>query len=75
MADNHLPEAIDLLKLNVQIYPDSSNAYDSLGDAYMKSGQKELAIESYTKSLEKDPTNDNAKEKLKQLEANAPAAK
>jgi Tfp pilus assembly protein PilF len=41
----------------------------------MKSGQKELAIESYTKSLEKDPTNDNAKEKLKQLEANAPAAK
>jgi tetratricopeptide (TPR) repeat protein len=48
MADNHLPEAIDLLKLNVQIYPGSGNAYDRLGEAYMESGQKQLAIESYT---------------------------
>jgi dienelactone hydrolase/predicted negative regulator of RcsB-dependent stress response len=75
MSDNHLPEAIDLLKLNVQIYPDSGNAYESLGEAYMKSGQKQLAIESYTKSLEKDPTNENAKQKLKELEASTPPAK
>jgi dienelactone hydrolase len=69
MADSHLPEAIDLFKLNVQIYPESGNAFDSLGEAYMKSGQKQLAIESYRKSLEKDPTNANAEEKLKELEA------
>ena len=75
MADSHLPEAIDLFKLNVQIYLDSGNAFDSLGEAYMKSGQKQLAIESYGKSLEKDPTNANAKEKLKELEANAPPVK
>src|SRR5579871_1241607 len=75
MADNHLSEALDLFKLNVQIYPESSNAFDSLGEAYMKSGQKQLAIESYAKSLEKDPTNANAKEKLKELEANAPLIK
>jgi tetratricopeptide (TPR) repeat protein len=75
MADSHLPEAIDLFKLNVQIYPDSGNAFDSLGEAYMKSGQKQLATESYGKSLEKDPTNVNAKEKLKELEANAPPVK
>lgn len=75
ITDNHLPEAIDLLKLNVQIYPDSGNAYDSLGEAYMRSGQKQLAIESYKKSLEKDPTNENAKQKLKELEAISPAAK
>jgi dienelactone hydrolase/predicted negative regulator of RcsB-dependent stress response len=75
MAGNHLPEAIDLFKLNVQIYPDSGNAFDSLGEAYMRSGQKQLAVESYKTSLEKDPSNQNAKEKLKELEANAPPAK
>jgi tetratricopeptide (TPR) repeat protein len=68
ITDNHLSEAIALLKLNVQIYPDSSASYASLGDAYMQSGQKQLAIGSYKKSLEKDPANEMAKEKLKDLE-------
>ena len=68
MGDNHLPEAIDLFKLNVKIYPDSGNVYDSLGEAYMKSGQKQLAIDNYKKSLEKDPSNDNARQKLKELQ-------
>jgi tetratricopeptide (TPR) repeat protein len=75
MNDNNLPEAISLLKLNAQSYPDSGNVYDSLGEAYMKSGQKQLAIENYKKSLEKDPSNDNAQQKLKDLEGSTPAAK
>jgi cytochrome c-type biogenesis protein CcmH/NrfG len=58
----------------VQVFPSSSNAYDSLGEAYTKAGQKQLAIDSYKKSLELNPANDNAKEKLKMLET-APAAK
>jgi tetratricopeptide (TPR) repeat protein len=69
MEKNHLTEATELLKLNVQVFPSSSNAYDSLGEAYMKAGQKQLAIDNYKKSLELDPDNDNAKEKLKTLEA------
>jgi len=71
MVDNHFAEAINLLKLNVQLYPDSGDVYDSLGEAYMRSGQRELAIDNYKKSLEKDPTNENAKDKLKELEAGA----
>ncbi|WP_353072779.1 tetratricopeptide repeat protein [Tunturiibacter gelidoferens] len=67
MTDGHLPEAIDIFKLNVKNYPDSGNTYDSLGEAYMRSGQKQLAIESYNKSLEKDPSNSNATRKLKEL--------
>jgi tetratricopeptide (TPR) repeat protein len=74
MSDNHLREAIELFKLNVQINPESGNALDSLGEAYMKSGQKQLAIESYKKSLEKDPSNENAKQKLKDLGGDTPAA-
>jgi tetratricopeptide (TPR) repeat protein len=65
--DGHLPEAIDVLKLELQIYPDSSDAYDSLGDAYQKSGQNQLAIENYQKALEKNPDNSDAKEKLAAL--------
>jgi hypothetical protein len=33
----------------------------------MQSGQKQLAIENYNKSLAKDPTNDNARQKLQEL--------
>jgi tetratricopeptide (TPR) repeat protein len=72
MERNHLPEATEILKLNVQVFPGSSNAYDSLGKAYMKAGQKQLAIDNYKKSLELNPDNDNAKEKLKVLDT-APA--
>ncbi|UCE19383.1 MAG: alpha/beta fold hydrolase [Gemmatimonadota bacterium] len=60
-------EAIELFKLNVLAYPESANTYDSLGEAYMVDGDKELAIQNYNKSLELDPNNKNAIEKLKQL--------
>ena len=69
ITDNHLPEAIALLKLDVQIYPGSGGSYYSLGEAYAKSGQKQLALESYKKSLEKDPNNDDTKQKIKDLQA------
>ena len=57
-----------MFKLNVGLHPDSGNAYDSLAEAYMRSGQKDLAIENYNKSLEKNPKNEHARDKLKELE-------
>ncbi len=75
ISDNHLTEAIDIFKLNVKNYPDSANTYDSLGEAYMKSGEKQRAIDSYKKSLEKDPSNDNARQKLKELGEDSPGPK
>jgi hypothetical protein len=45
MADYHLPEAIAVLKLNVHNCPDSGDVYDSLADACMRSGRKQLAID------------------------------
>lgn len=64
-----LPEAIALFKLNVEFYPESWNAYDSLGEAYMNNGDKELAIASYKKSLALNPKNAGGAEMLKKLEA------
>ncbi|HMQ70473.1 MAG TPA: FKBP-type peptidyl-prolyl cis-trans isomerase [Ignavibacteria bacterium] len=60
-------EAIEILKLNVQSYPNSSNVYDSLGEAYMINGDTNEAIENYKKSLELNPANKNAEEMLKKL--------
>jgi tetratricopeptide (TPR) repeat protein len=68
MAQNKLAEAIAILKLNVELYPKSSNVYDSLGEAYMRNGDKEPAIVNYKKSLELDPRNANAVEMLKKLQ-------
>ncbi len=61
-------DAIAIFKLNIEEYPKSSNAYDSLGEAYSKNSQKDLAIENYRKAIELDPKNQNAVEKLKGLE-------
>jgi CubicO group peptidase (beta-lactamase class C family) len=53
-------EAIEIFKLNVQVYPQGANTYDSLGEAYMTHGDKDLAITNYKKSLELDPKNTGA---------------
>ena len=47
--------------------PQSANAYDSLGEAYMKAGDNEKAIKNYKKSLELNPENNNAKKMLEKL--------
>jgi tetratricopeptide (TPR) repeat protein len=61
------PEAIEIFKLNVEAYPQGFNAYDSLAEAYMMRGDKDLAIANYKKSLELNPQNTNAADKLKSL--------
>jgi len=60
-------DAILVFRRNVEVYPQSSNVYDSLGEAYVKIGQKDLAIQNYEKSLQLDPKNQNAVEELKKL--------
>lgn len=63
-------DAIEIFKLIVEAYPKSANAYDSLAEAYMNDGNKELAIKNYKKSLELNPKNVGAKKNLKELEEN-----
>ena len=62
-------EAIELLKLNVKLYPTSWNAYDSLGEAYLKAGNTELAVQNYAKSVELNPKNETGIAALKKLKA------
>ncbi len=67
MGAGKLKEAIEVFKLNVEMYPNSANVYDSLGEAYMNKGDKNNAVKNYKKSLELNPNNDNAREMLKKL--------
>jgi len=62
-----LREAIQVFELNADGNPNSSNAFDSLGEAYMDLGDKERAITSYQKALELNPDNKNADEMLRKL--------
>ena len=62
-----MKEALAIFKLNIELFPSSANAYDSLGEAYMTIGNKELAIKNYKKSVELDPNNANGFKMLEQL--------
>jgi imidazolonepropionase-like amidohydrolase len=67
MSMKRIKEAIQILKLNADAYPQSANVYDSLGEAYLNDGDNRLAAENYAKSLQLDPENHGTMEKLKQL--------
>ncbi|MGH1366399.1 MAG: serine hydrolase [Calditrichia bacterium] len=59
--------AIAVFKLNVEVHPDASNPYDSLGEAYMAAGQNDLAIVNYKKALELNPGMGSAISALEKL--------
>ena len=69
IAMKKYPDAIAVFRLSTEMYPQSYNTYDSLAEAYMDNGSKNLAIQNYRKSLELNPRNTNAVEKLKLLSA------
>jgi tetratricopeptide (TPR) repeat protein len=68
--EKRFAQAIEIFKLNVEAYPTSANAYDSLGEAYMLSGNKEMAIKFYEKSVELNPNNQSGIEALRKLKGN-----
>lgn len=67
LQEGKTKDAIELFKLNTIAYPDSWNVFDSLGEAYLKDGQIDLAVINYEKSLELDPNNQNARNVLKEI--------
>jgi dienelactone hydrolase len=79
MQSGHIKASLEILKLNAAAFPSSPNVYDSLGDAYLADGQKDLARENAKKALDllpsdtadnrqtKDGIRASAEAKLKQL--------
>lgn len=67
MQRKKLDEALEVLQMNTKLYPDSANAYDSLGDAYLSKGDKEMAKANFEMALKKDPNFTASKAKLDKL--------
>lgn len=63
-----LKDAVEIFKLNVEMFPKSSNSYDSLGETYLELGEKDLALTSYKKAIELNPANANAVRIVNKLE-------
>ena len=64
----NVSEAIEVYKLNVEAFPRSFSVFNSLGEAYMKNGDKINAKKNFEKSLELNPQNGNARKILEQLQ-------
>jgi tetratricopeptide (TPR) repeat protein len=60
-------EAITVLKLTAERYPDDWRSHNNLAFAYMTAGEIELAVKSYRKVLELDPGNQNALKAIREL--------
>jgi len=67
LRKGEVPAALQLFRLNVDLFPHSYNVYDSYGESLMVNDQIELAIENYKKSLELNPNNKNAERVIQVL--------
>jgi predicted alpha/beta superfamily hydrolase len=67
LRSGNIDEAIVIFKHNIVNFPNSYNVYDSMGEAYIKKGDKTMAIKYYEKSLQLNPHNEEAKAILRKL--------
>ena len=68
IGNNMIDRSIELFTFMVEEFPQSAAAHDCLAEAYMKAGNKALAIENCEKSLELNPSNEKARRMLEQLQ-------
>jgi len=69
LQNGNISDALEFFKLAVELYPGSSNVYDSYGEALLTNGDTAQAIFNYKKSLELNTDNTNAAQVLEKLKA------
>jgi CubicO group peptidase (beta-lactamase class C family) len=67
MAKGKNQEAKEIFRLNVHLFPESGNTYDSYGEVLLKLGEKNKAIDMYKKAVALDPGNEHGKNVLAKL--------
>lgn len=68
LESNQIDAAIQLFTVNVKLFPDKANCYDSLAEAYLKNGDRTKAKKYYEKVLELEPENKRAREIINEIE-------
>ncbi|MEZ0469790.1 alpha/beta hydrolase-fold protein [Luteimonas salinilitoris] len=59
-----IDDAIETSRINVSNFPTNARAHSDLGDAYLRKGDRAVAIASYAKAVELAPDNESMKAKL-----------
>jgi glyoxylase-like metal-dependent hydrolase (beta-lactamase superfamily II) len=68
LRQEEIENAVAMFKINVHLYPESWNVYDSLGEALLEAGRTEEAVAMYEKSITLNPENTHGKEVLAKIE-------
>jgi len=61
-------EAIAVFELNTRQFPNAYNAWDSLGEAHLASGNLDAALESYRRSVELNPDHRRGRMMVQRIE-------
>nr|WP_315159255.1 S41 family peptidase [uncultured Flavobacterium sp.] len=67
LQEKSLDDALIVFQENVKLFPNDSNSWDSLGEAYFANHDKENALKSYKKALELNPNSESAKAMIQKL--------
>ncbi len=67
LRDDRLADALNLFEFNIQLFPDSWNAFDSYGEALLQAADTTQSVTMYERSLELNPYNGNARTVLERL--------
>ncbi len=59
--------ALQVFAINTRVFPQSANAWDSLGEALLAAGRREESIAAYRRAIAIDPEFGSAKEALGRL--------
>lgn len=68
LGTTDLPAAFEVFRLNTLLFPESSNAWDSLGEVLYYQGEYARSLAAYRKSVELDPQNDNGRQWIARIE-------
>jgi glyoxylase-like metal-dependent hydrolase (beta-lactamase superfamily II) len=71
LQNDKVEQAITMFRINVELFPDAWNVYDSLGEALLRAGSTDEAVAMYERSLVLNPDNANGKEALAKIRAAA----
>ncbi|MDJ0646515.1 MAG: hypothetical protein QNJ57_11085 [Flavobacteriaceae bacterium] len=75
LEDKDYEKALEAFKINIELYPNSINVYDSYAEALYTSGDTANAITNYQKVLSMDSGNRHAKRQLERLQKNGDSNK
>ncbi|GAG58415.1 unnamed protein product, partial [marine sediment metagenome] len=64
----NVPSALEVFRLNISLFPDFWNVYDSYGEALLENGDRDSAIRNFQKALELNPDSKSAQDMLKKLD-------